>query len=271
MTENNLKKLREPFADNQISQLPKPTIALEKWKELPKAKCKECGAYHATTNTIHLSYVGHAALTDRLLDVDPLWNWEPLSLSPDGYPLIDKDGGMWIKLTVCGITRLGYGDSQGKTGCNATKERIGDALRNAAMRFGAALELWHKGELHSENGEKEEKEKSEFPEFATYHDYPDFIPPEPPQKETSPEDSLVEGIVEKITTSFGEKNGKKWSRYKIIMVGGEVYNTFDKKIAEDAKAAKEVGYKVEIYYQTTEKYGNAITSLSVDSKQGQAD
>ena len=30
------------------------------------------------------------------------------------------------------------------------KERIGDALRNAAMRFGAALELWHKGELHAE-------------------------------------------------------------------------------------------------------------------------
>jgi hypothetical protein len=25
---------------------------------------------------------------------------------------------------------------------------IGDALRNAAMRFGAALDLWHKGQLH---------------------------------------------------------------------------------------------------------------------------
>jgi len=29
------------------------------------------------------------------------------------------------------------------------KERIGDALRNAAMRFGAALDLWHKGDLHA--------------------------------------------------------------------------------------------------------------------------
>jgi len=28
------------------------------------------------------------------------------------------------------------------------KEVIGDAIRNAAMRFGAALEFWHKGELH---------------------------------------------------------------------------------------------------------------------------
>jgi hypothetical protein len=63
-------------------------------------------------------------------------------------PVIDADGGMWIRLTICGVTRLGYGDAQGKTGGNATKERIGDALRNAAMRFGAALDLWHKGDLH---------------------------------------------------------------------------------------------------------------------------
>ncbi len=33
---------------------------------------------------------------------------------------------------------------------------IGDALRNAAMRFGAALDLWHKGDLHvAEDGADE--------------------------------------------------------------------------------------------------------------------
>jgi len=31
---------------------------------------------------------------------------------------------------------------------------IGDALRNAAMRFGAALDLWHKGTLHLEEEEE---------------------------------------------------------------------------------------------------------------------
>jgi hypothetical protein len=55
---------------------------------------------------------------------------------------------MWIKLTVCGVTRLGYGHAEGKQGGDAIKEVIGDALRNAAMRFGAALDLWHKGDLH---------------------------------------------------------------------------------------------------------------------------
>jgi hypothetical protein len=64
-------------------------------------------------------------------------------------PDIDKNNGMWIRLTVCGVTRLGYGHAEGKTGGDAIKEVIGDALRNAAMRFGAALDLWHKGNLHA--------------------------------------------------------------------------------------------------------------------------
>jgi hypothetical protein len=155
-----LQRLREPFLENQVSKLPKPTCDLSTWRSLPKASCAECGAYHATTKTIHLPYVGHAALTDRLLDADPGWTWEPLAYDAQGLPLIDNDGGMWIKLTVCGVTRFGYGDAQGKTGGNATKERIGDALRNAAMRFGAALDLWHKGELHADESEPVEEKKT---------------------------------------------------------------------------------------------------------------
>ncbi len=139
-----LKKLREPFPANQISKLCKPTK-----RDNPKGKCSVCGGWHALPS-VALDYVGHAALTDRLLDADPLWNWEPVATNPDGSPVVDKDGGMWIRLTVCGVTRLGYGDSDGKVGPSATKERIGDALRNAAMRFGAALDLWHKGDLHKE-------------------------------------------------------------------------------------------------------------------------
>ena len=59
-----------------------------------------------------------------------------------------------IKLTVCGVTRIGYGSAVAKNTpdgqANAVKEVIGDALRNAAMRFGAALDLWHKGDLHAD-------------------------------------------------------------------------------------------------------------------------
>lgn len=152
-SEEGLKKLREPFPDNHIKYLPRPTKRREEMSQIPKSLCSVCGGYHATKHIIHLPYVGHAALTDRLLDVDPTWTWEPLALDEQGLPALDKDGGLWIKLTVCGVTRLGYGDAQGKTGGDAMKERIGDALRNAAMRFGAALELWHKGELHDRHNE----------------------------------------------------------------------------------------------------------------------
>jgi hypothetical protein len=157
-----LQKLREPFPPHQISTLPKPYK-----KDSPKSKCNICGGFHGQP-AVHLDYVGHAALTDRLLDCDENWTWEPVAFGADGLPLLDQFGGMWIRLTVCGVTRLGYGDAQGKTGPDAMKERIGDALRNAAMRFGAALDLWHKGDLHKD-------EEPEQPEEITKQHMEGFV------------------------------------------------------------------------------------------------
>lgn len=159
-----LAKLREPFPPHQISKLPKPTKAQTDAVRADYKKgirCKECGTWHHP-DVVHLDYVGHAALTDRLLDTDPEWSWEPLHVV-DGLPVFDGFGGMWIKLTVCGVTRMGYGAADGKDGPNAIKEVIGDALRNAAMRFGAALDLWHKGDLHGEgeDDKPEPKRKTE--------------------------------------------------------------------------------------------------------------
>lgn len=168
-TFNQLQKLREPFPPNQISLLPKPTKKREEMDRLPKARCQECGGWHATSNVIHLSYVGHAALTDRLLDVDPSWTWEPLSMTSEGLPVMDPFGGMWIKLTVCGVTRLGYGHAGEKQGGDAIKEVIGDALRNAAMRFGAALELWHKGDLHVDEEDPKKANDTDLSATAQNH------------------------------------------------------------------------------------------------------
>lgn len=140
-----LALLREPFPANQISKLPKPFK-----KDSPKGKCPECGGFHGLP-AAHLDYVGHAALTDRLLEADLNWTWEPMAIDEQGLPRFDKSGGLWIKLTVRDQTRLGYGhaENSGYKEIGAReKEVIGDALRNAAMRFGAALDLWHKGDLH---------------------------------------------------------------------------------------------------------------------------
>ena len=158
-----LKKLREPFPANQISKLPKPTKAQtdEVKADFRKGiRCQQCGAWHHP-DVAHLDYVGHAALTDRLLDTDPVWSWEPLALR-DGLPAFDQSGGLWIKLTVCGVSRIGYGHAAAKQGQDPgarEKEVIGDALRNAAMRFGAALDLWHKGDLHGDDDDGKEPAK----------------------------------------------------------------------------------------------------------------
>lgn len=152
-----LAHMRTPFPPERISQKPKPTKKqTEQVRSDPRSgiRCEKCGQWHHP-DVVHLDYVGHAALTDRLLECDPHWNWEPMSIGPNGLPALDGIGGLWIKLTVCGQTRLGYGSADGKKGGDAIKELIGDALRNAAMRFGAALDLWHKGEWEVIDGPTE--------------------------------------------------------------------------------------------------------------------
>lgn len=162
-----LAKLREPFPDHQVSKLPKETRAQIDARKADRNvmvfNCEVCGGHHHK-HAVHLDYVGHAALTDRLLDTDPEWNWAPMGLNPDGTPALDKNGGLWINLTVCGVTRPGYGSADGKSGGDAVKEIIGDALRNAAMRFGAALDLWHKGDLHVEEPTEQEQPDTGMPD-----------------------------------------------------------------------------------------------------------
>ena len=160
---DGLELLRSPFPPNQISKLPKGTKAQNQCDASEKQNCNICGGWHHP-RIIHLDYVGHAALTDRLLDADPAWSWEPIAHSEQGLPLFDSSGGLWIKLTVCGVTRNGYGHAEASTYKDVgsrEKEVIGDALRNAAMRFGAALDLWHKGDLHVEEPDLISKEQAQ--------------------------------------------------------------------------------------------------------------
>ena len=118
MKQEQQDALRAPFSKEQIQKLP--------------------------TGGLQLDYVSHAWVTDRLLQVDPLWTWKPLAFTDAGLPAFDSNGGLWIELTICGVTRYGYGEPQGRDKFDMTKGAIGNAIRNAAMRFGVALDLWAK-------------------------------------------------------------------------------------------------------------------------------
>ena len=117
MDENQAKALRASFRDEQIQ----------------------------TKNIGQRSYnfINHAVITDRLISVDPDWYWQPMGISANGSPVLDDFNGLWIRLTVCGVTRIGYGASEPhQKGADAVKTAISDAIKNAAMRFGVALDLW---------------------------------------------------------------------------------------------------------------------------------
>ena len=157
--------LQQEVPGSLVGKLPKVTCPDCRKKENhgqcgkhQKLRCQACDGWLTSAHT-HLDYVGHAETTSKLLEADPLWNWEPLAFSADGLPAFDADGGLWIKLTVCGVTRLGYGTADNSNGFKSRgdmrKEIIGDALRNAAMRFGWALNLWAKTDIHDRTPQEE--------------------------------------------------------------------------------------------------------------------
>ena len=198
MTPEQAKALRESFKPEQIGKLPKPTK-----KENPKGRCDECGGWHGLP-AVHLDYVGHAATTDRLLAVDPEWSWEPMATGPNGEPLMTH-GGLWIRLTVAGVTRPGFGD-----GANP-KEIIGDAIRNAAMRFGVALDLWAKEDLHG--GEQDSEAET---------------PAQPAEKPvTKAQHGKIGALVKELNEHGGE--GADWVDYSRRWIGKE----FGKKSRAD--------------------------------------
>lgn len=126
-----------------------------------------------------LDYLGHADTCRVFAAVDPYWEWKPspeLALSFGHYEVVgnDEHGNplrvgtpvvrnqdgyaikLYITLTVLGVTRPGVGTvATGKT--DPEKELIGDAIRNAAQRFGVGADLWSKaGGALDENADKPE-------------------------------------------------------------------------------------------------------------------
>lgn len=95
-----------------------------------------------------LDFVGHAEVTRILIEIDPLWTWEPCAWDEFGLPAYGVKNNMAHmagRLTLCGVTRFGVGSAL-ETKPDLYKELVSDFLRNAAMRFGVALNLWSKQE-----------------------------------------------------------------------------------------------------------------------------
>ena len=95
-----------------------------------------------------LDFVGHADVTKMLIEIDPMWTWEPVAFDTDGLPAYRVENGMahmagW--LVINGVRRLGVGSVMHNKP-DLLKELASDFIRNAAMRFGVCLSLWTKQE-----------------------------------------------------------------------------------------------------------------------------
>lgn len=174
---DTLARLRAEFPDEAIGKLPRSTCRdCSQVKSGPKVcgqhqwvRCQVCGNGHSSAS-MHIDFVGHADVTARLLEVDPFWSWRPFTAEEiSGIPPVLRDG-LWIMLTICGVTRPGFGDTENGKG---PKEAIGDALRNGAMRFGVALDLWTKGDREWAHTEKHGAER--------------MAPDEAPPRQSSPQ------------------------------------------------------------------------------------
>jgi hypothetical protein len=146
------------FPDDQVEKLPKPVRA----RDDDRGTCERgsrysadghyCGKYHA--RAVHLDYIGHAGITTRLNEVcgPDGWDWEPLVTDERGFPVMTDE--FWIVLRIRRpdgewVTKKGVGDDFNRS----SKQAIGDALRNAAMRFGIATYLWSKSDAAAAQAE----------------------------------------------------------------------------------------------------------------------
>jgi hypothetical protein len=200
MDEKTFKTLRAPFPKEQISQLPKAGVKLD--------------------------YVSHSATTNRLLDADHSFTWEPMARDEAGAPILvrDKDAfsdpmakvGIWIWLDVAGVRTPGFGEGKN------VKEAIGDAIRNAAMRRGVALDLWAKEDLSSEGEPRPQRGSGQASRQAA------------PSPSVTPDTAELEGLLKQM--------GKSEDEIKLIfdhhkgLSGGQIKPEWVK--AQTAKAKK---------------------------------
>lgn len=101
-----------------------------------------------------LEYVSHAEVTRALIEVDPLWTWEPMGYDDHGQPVLERDTngnpvGLWGWMTVCGVRRPCYGSCEPRDR-EPVKILVGDLIRNGAMRFGCCAALWSAAERNRE-------------------------------------------------------------------------------------------------------------------------
>ena len=145
LTQEMRDALAAPFPEEAIGYKPGYTCRACEHRQCvvhEKAPCAVCGQVVSTEHD-HVTFINHAYVTERLFEVDPDWDWAPYAHGPDGLPLFDEVGGLWIWLYIGGEWRKGYGHADGRKDGDGKLIAMGHALRIAGFRgFKIALDHW---------------------------------------------------------------------------------------------------------------------------------
>lgn len=223
------KELVKPFPKEAMGKKPQPYK-----RDSLKGKCTECGGYHGLP-ALHLDFVSHAAITNRLNTVAGVENWDltPLARDEQGNPVLDKEGNLWATLTILGASKIEVGDG------SSMKDRVANALRRCGMRFGMALELWSKEELENEVQPDTEKNQAD---------------------KTTPESKIHPALADEMREMFKKKG---------LVRGGDIV-TFSKKhigknlpsTNEEAQLLIDEAKKLEDYVPQDAERDGASTTYS---------
>lgn len=86
------------------------------------------------------------------------------------------------------------------------------------------------------------------------------------ESEQSGETHTITTGIEKVTMKTGGEKEKQWTKYTIH--AGELYHTFSKTFAEEAKKASEAGLVTILEYKVT-VYGNEVVNLKIQEPVGE--
>lgn len=117
-------------------------------------ECANCHERNIASGHYDIKGIGHIYVQRLFNEVDPFWSWEPVGVDENGLPAIQKtmssvkrgatqkveQSNLWIKVTVCGVTRLGVGTDHSDAE-DLYKKLVSDAIKNAGLRFGIAADL----------------------------------------------------------------------------------------------------------------------------------
>ena len=231
------------MAETLWDQLSAPTPKEEiKWREGPRGR--------------QLAYVDARYVMDVLDRVCGPENWQCKYDWSDGKRLVFTIG---IRVSGSGEW-IWKADGAGETDIEGEKGAFSDAFKRAAVRFGVGRDLYH---LQSQKAAGATTAPKPVPTVVPAPVRASTPPQNAKSAITADPPAAVYMISEVLEKKSAPDVKPPWTRWLVKTRDGKEFATFDKKMAESAKAAMEMDLPCKIAHTVTPKGYTNLTALIV--------